>query len=225
MRLAHILSETTFWVFWAIFGTAVRVAFRVRVEGEALPAGPCVLVANHTSYLDPVVLGAVIRRRVAFLTNASICSKPTLGWFLRWTHSIPVHARGRNRDAMRRARDVLAKGGVLGVFPEGGISRDGGLLLGNPGAVALALAGGVPIVPVGLLGASAALPPWSALPRPRQVVVRVGAPLPTLGADVSEEGRRARLRVVTRQVMDAIAELTDQVSRERAVESSGPTVR
>ncbi len=218
MRVARILSDAAFWLVWATVGTAIRLAFRVRVEGEPLPRGPCVLVANHTSYLDPIVLAAVIRRRIAFLTTATVCSKPTVGWFLRLCRSIPVQVRGGNRDAMRRAREVLAGGGLLGVFPEGGISRDGKLLLGNPGAVALALAGNVPIVPIGLLGASAALPPWSLRPRLRRITVRVGAPLPAVDPEGAVEGRRHRLRAVTRQVMDAIATLSDQPSREQTLE-------
>ncbi len=174
------------------------------------------IVANHASYLDPVVLSAVSRRRIVFLMNAIICRTPPLRWFFRWNRVIPVEPRGNNRDAMRRARAALAAGHVLGVFPEGGISRDGRLALGNPGAVAIALAGEVPVVPVGIIGASDALPPHRSLPRLRRVRVRFGAPLvpSALLAGDDAHGRKQRLRVATRRVMDAIAVLTEQESRE-----------
>jgi 1-acyl-sn-glycerol-3-phosphate acyltransferase len=210
------LNDAAYWTFWATVGTGVRLAFRLRVSGPPLPKGPCVIVANHASFLDPVLLAAGSRRRIVFLMNAIICRTPPLRWFYRWNRVIPVDPRGNNRDAMRRAHAALAQGSVLGVFPEGGLSRDGRLVLGNPGAVALALAGDAPLVPVGILGAGDALPPHRALPRLRRVQIRFGAPLLAhdLLAGDAGGGRKQRVQEATHRVMAAIAALAEQESRE-----------
>lgn len=219
----RLASDLAFWGFWATFGSALRLGLRMRVEGPGLPRGPCVIVANHASYLDPVLLGAVCRRRIVFLMSATIYRTPPLCWFYRWNRAIPVEPHGNNRAALRRAREELARGGVLGVFPEGGISRDGELLLGNPGAVALALGAEAPIVPVGILGSADVLPPHRRLPRPRQVCVRFGAPMEwrALLGDGDPGGRKQRLQLATRAVMDAIAALAGQRSRESVLAERG----
>jgi 1-acyl-sn-glycerol-3-phosphate acyltransferase len=221
-RAAQLLSDGAYWGMWAVVGTAVRLLFRVRVEGLPLPAGPCVIVANHTSYLDPVLLGAVCRRRITFLMNAIICRTPPLRWFYRWNRVVPIEPAGNNRDALRAARAALGRGAVLGVFPEGGISRDGVLALGNPGAVSLALSGDVPVIPVGIVGAADVLPPHAGWPRLCRVRIRFGAPLSA--AALLEDGdaqahRKHRLQVATRRVMAAIAALSEQESRESILAS------
>lgn len=207
-------DQAAFVAFRVLFGALLRVWFRMRIEG-APPVGPCVLVANHTSFLDPLLLGASQRARIVYLMTEVVWRSPSLGWFYRWCRAIPLSTRGANRDALRAARAVLGQGRIVGVFPEGGLSRDGQLLLGSPGAVSLALQANVPIVPVGILGARAAMPPGAALPRSRRVTVRFGAPiapaeLQALGGD----DRRERLRVATAAVMRRIASLTGQVARE-----------
>jgi 1-acyl-sn-glycerol-3-phosphate acyltransferase len=209
-------NDALFAVFHAAFGTLLRVWLRLRSEGTPPPAaGACVLAANHTSFLDPIVLGAVLRRRVVFLMTEVLWRSRGLGWFYRWNRAIPVRTRGGNREALRGARAVLQQGRVLGIFPEGGISRDGLLMLGNPGAVALVLQERVPIVPVGIVGAHDAMPAGAAWPRPRRVTVRFGAPILPDELDALGGGdRRARLRDATALIMRRIAALTGTVARE-----------
>jgi 1-acyl-sn-glycerol-3-phosphate acyltransferase len=219
------LNDWLFWPFWSFCRFGLRLWFRLRVEGAPPPAGAYVLAANHTSFLDPIVLGASLRRRVVFLMTEVVWRSPRFGWFYRWNDAIPVSVRGRNRDAMRRARAVLQQGRVIGIFPEGGLSRDGEPMLGNPGAVSLVLNEGVPIVPVGIVGAAAALPPGASWPRPRRIVVRFGAPI--LPADLEALGasdRRSRLQSATRLIMARIAALTGHESREAvlAAHRAGP---
>lgn len=207
-------DDGLFQGFRATFGTALRLWFRLRVEGQ-LPAGPCVLAANHTSFLDPLVLGAAQPRRIVYLMTEVVWRSPAFGWFYRWSRAIPLRTRGGNRDALRAARAVLQQGRVVGIFPEGGLSRDGRLMVGSPGAVSLALQAGVPIVPVGIVGAHAAMPPGAVWPRPRRIRVCFGAPiapaeLEALGGD----DRRQRLQVATTALMRRIAHLTGGVARE-----------
>lgn len=208
-------DDRLFAAFRMSFGAVLRAWFRLRVEGQLPPRGPCVLAANHTSFVDPLVLGAVVRSRIVYLMTEVVWRSRGFGWFYRWNRAIPIRTRGGNRDALRAARDVLQQGRVLGIFPEGGLSRDGLPMLGSPGAVSLVLQERVPIVPVGILGAHAAMPPGAAWPRPRRITIRFGAPL--LASDLDALGggdRRQRLQLATTAIMRRIAALTGNEARE-----------
>jgi 1-acyl-sn-glycerol-3-phosphate acyltransferase len=208
-------DDALFTAFRVSFGALLRTWFRMRIEGPPPPAGACVLAANHTSFLDPLLLGAAQPRRSVYLMTEVVWRSPSLGWFYRWSRAIPLRPRGGNRDALRAAREVLRQGRQLAIFPEGGLSRDGQLMLGSPGAVSLVLQEGVPIVPVGIVGAHAAFPPGAAFPRLRQVTVRFGAPIAAKELDALGNGdRRERLRLATAAIMRRIAQLTGQVARE-----------
>lgn len=208
-------DDRLFAAFRFVFGGLLRAWFRLRVEGPPPPTGACVLAANHTSFVDPLVLGAVCRARIVYLMTEVHWRSRGLGWFYRWNRAIPLRVRGGNRDAMRAARAVLQQGRTLGIFPEGGISRDGLPMLGSPGAVSLVLQEGVPIVPVGIVGAFAAMPPGAILPRPRRIMIRFGAPIAPAELDALGGGdRRTRLRVATAHIMRRIAALTGNAARE-----------
>lgn len=209
------LSNALFWPFWLACRLLLRLWFRLRIDGAPPVAGPYVLAANHTSFADPIVLGASLRCRVVFLMTAVVWRSRKMGWFFRWNRAIPLSPRSGNRDALRTARAVLQQGRVIGIFPEGGLSRDGLPLLGSPGAVSLVLNENVPIVPVGIRGAADAMPPGARWPRPRRIVVTFGQPI--LPAELDAVGgtdRRARLQAATRLIMDRIAALNGGQSRE-----------
>lgn len=193
----------------------MRVWFRLRAENRPDLRGPCVLAANHASYLDPLLIGAVVPRRIVYLMTETVWRSRAMGWFYRWNRAIPLAVRTANRDAMRAARSVLQQGRVLGIFPEGGLSRDGGLLLGNAGAVALVLQEGVPIVPVGIVGADRALPLGARFPRPRRVTVRFGQPITADELAGLSRDRRVRLQLATDRIMTAIAQLVGRDTREQ----------
>lgn len=217
-RLLGAIDTAAFWAFRYSLRLLFWLWFRLRVENHPRLTGAYVLAPNHSSFLDPLLLGTATRRRIIYLMTEVIWRSPWLNWFYRWTRTIPVAARGANRDALRAARTALRGGRVVGIFPEGGLSRDGALMLGNPGAVSLVLNEGVPIIPVGILGAGAALPARAAFPRPRKIIVRFGAPilpaeLEALGAD-----RKERLAGATRLIMQRIAELTGGTPREAELE-------
>lgn len=209
------LSNALYWPFWVCCRLFLHTWFRVRIVGAPPDHGAYVLAANHTSFVDPIVLGAAVRRRVIFLMTEVVWRSRTMGWFYRWTRTIPLTVRSGNREALRAARAVLQQGRVVGIFPEGGISRDGLPLLGSPGAVSLVLNENVPIVPVGITGAAAALPPGAIWPRPRRITLTFGEPILPAHLDAIGGGeRRARLQAATRLMMDRIAALNGHRSRE-----------
>lgn len=211
------VDNALFTAFRIGFGGLLRLVFRIRVDGPPPPAGAFVLAANHSSFVDPLLIGAVVPRRIVYLMTEVVWRSPGLGWFYRWNRAIPVGTRGGNREAMRAARSVLQQGRVVGIFPEGGLTRDGGMMLGNPGAVALVLQENVPIVPVGIVGAHGVLPPGAALPRLRPIRIRFGAPILPADVDALAADRRARLRAATTLIMQRIAALAGTVAREDAL--------
>jgi len=215
-------SRAAFWVFWAVFGLFLRVWFRLGVENRPKLKGAFVLAPNHTSFLDPLLVGAVLPRRIVFMMTVLIYRSPWTGWFYRWNRSIPVEAMRGNRDALRAARRALRDGRVLGIFPEGGLSRDGKLLLGNPGAVALVLSEKVPVVPVAIVGAYRAMGHGKLFPRPTKIVVKFGEPIPFAEIEALAADRKVRLELATDLIMRRIGALAGQPSREEQLGRPAP---
>jgi 1-acyl-sn-glycerol-3-phosphate acyltransferase len=113
-------------------------------------------------------------------------------------------------QAMVSAGTILAGHGVVGIYPEGTRSRDGGLHAGSTGAARLALAAGAPIVPVGLIGTDAVQAPGESLPHLfRRVTVHFGPPHRVHELAQSRR-RKAELRCATDRLMQSIAELSGQ---------------
>ncbi len=195
-----------------------RLYLRWRVLNPPTLDGGYVVVANHSSFLDPIVLGAANPQQVAFLINSASNRSPLMAWFYRLFRTIPVELRGGNRETLRQCAAALDAGEVVGVFPEGGISRDGELMLGNPGAVALVLRKNVAVVPVGLIGVREVLPYGASLPRPRRIEVRYGDPIPAAELNIGAN-RKERLAAATARIMHEIAGLCDQTSREQQLEA------
>jgi 1-acyl-sn-glycerol-3-phosphate acyltransferase len=202
------LNNLCFWALWGVVRFTFRICFRLRIEGAPPTSGAYVLAANHVSFADPVFLGAAVPRRLVYLMTEVVYRSRAVGWFYRWNRAIPLSLRSVNRDAMRAARNVLQHGGVVGVFPEGGISRDGLTMLCSPGAVSLVLNVGVPIVPVGILGTCDVLPAGRRWPRLRPVTIRFGEPLTPSELAAAGRTRREQLQGATQLIMHRIAGLT-----------------
>jgi len=219
-----ILSRAVFYMAKLCVLSLLKVYFRVQAENRPKLNGGCVLVANHASLLDPLILGAVTSgwagtHRVIFMMSSAMARSRLLGWFYRWNRIIPVVPQGGNKEALRAARQVLAAGEVLGVFPEGGLSRDGQLVLGSPGAVSLGLARNAPVLPVGIIGADHSLPHGRCFPKPRKIIVRYGQPIPVEQL-MGDGDRKERLARATTRIMQEIAKLTGQTAREEQLRLS-----
>jgi 1-acyl-sn-glycerol-3-phosphate acyltransferase len=197
-------------------GSLFRYGWRVTVEGlDRVPArGGAILAGNHLSVADQMFLGAVVPRQVHFWAKAEYFHLPGVrgalfGAAMRGVGAIPVHRDG-GRAALRAldaAIPVLRGGALVGVFPEGTRSPDGRLYRGRSGLARLAVAAGVPVVPVGFGGTDRVQPIGQRLPRPAlPVTIRFGDPLPVDGRG---EDMRS-LRAFTDEVMEAIQALTGQ---------------
>jgi len=133
-----------------------RVVYRFRVRGdEHIPAeGAAIVVCNHVSFVDAVLLMAASPRPIRFVMDHRIFQTPVLGWLFRLAKAIPIAPRSevaRVYDAaFEEAARVLAEGDLLGLFPEGGITRDGSLQEFKGGIMKILERQAVPVVPVAL---------------------------------------------------------------------------
>jgi 1-acyl-sn-glycerol-3-phosphate acyltransferase len=158
----------------------LRVLFRFRVEGAALlPAGPAVVVINHPSALDPLLVGAALPERVAFIAAEEYLEWRVLGWAMRAYGCVPVRRGEVDLSAIREAIGALRAGLKVGVFPEGQITPRTGPV--RRGAGLLASRAQVPIVPVAVIGSGRVFPLGARMIRPARVTVRIGPPLPAPG--------------------------------------------
>jgi 1-acyl-sn-glycerol-3-phosphate acyltransferase len=189
----------------------LRVIFRLynrwEVSGrEHVPgSGGVLLIANHTSYSDPPIVGAACLRPVNFMAKAELFKIPVLAGFIRRTHAFPVRRGSADRAALRRAVRLLRAGEVLLIFPEGTRSPDGRLMELETGAAFIALSGEAQVVPVAIVGADGLLPRGRPILLPAKLRVRFGPPL-----DLSAlHGQRP-----TRPVLQQVADLMEAAFRD-----------
>lgn len=122
---------------------------KIHVDGrENIPEGPKIVVANHALASDGFILPWIFREKVHYLIQADVFSVPVIGKLLALADQIPVYA-GRGMEALQVAKEKLAKGDVVAMFPEGRLNAGKGILRAYSGATRLALESEVPLVPVG----------------------------------------------------------------------------
>ena len=134
-----------------------RVIYRFKVRGdEHIPTqGAALLVCNHVSFVDPILLMAASPRPIRFIMDHRIFAVPVLGWLFKLAKAIPVAPQAEDPQvyaaAFEAADQVLADGDLLCIFPEGGLTRDGRLQPFKPGVMKILQRRPVPVVPVALL--------------------------------------------------------------------------
>jgi 1-acyl-sn-glycerol-3-phosphate acyltransferase len=160
-----------------------------------IPAtGPVVLLANHESHLDPVLVGVATRRPISYLARKSLFQGP-FGRLIRSVNAIPLDREGVGIAGLREVIHRLREGEATLVFPEGTRTHDGQLGVFQPGFGILARRSGATIVPVGIEGAYEAWPRQCRLPRLARVTLHVGRPIPPDRiAALSEEALIALVR-------------------------------
>ena len=133
-----------------------RVCYRFRIRGDAnIPTeGAAVLVCNHVSFIDPVLLMAASPRPIRFIMDHAIFRIPLLGWFFRLAKAIPIAPQkvdaATYEQAFARAGEALDAGELVCIFPEGGITRDGEMGEFKGGVMKLLESHPVPVVPLAL---------------------------------------------------------------------------
>ncbi len=185
------------------------VYFRARRRGrENYPAPPYLVAFNHSSNLDIVALSlAVTDDIVSAWAKESLFKTPVIGWWIRKLGFIPVRRGEQDARSFDTVLAYLKEGGIFFMAPEGTrrSSKD------DPprprtGVVRLAQLADVPIVPVGVSGTFAALPPGKSIPRPRRLSVQVGRPFRLPPLDINKDNYDA-MQEQAQLVVEKIYEL------------------
>jgi 1-acyl-sn-glycerol-3-phosphate acyltransferase len=182
---ARIAART----FFVCAGMPMRLRGR-----ENLPEGQCVVVANHASYLDGVVMAAALPPRFGFVIKREMNSVPLAGLLLRRIGSefVERHNRHKGGTDARRVLRTAASGHSLVFFPEGTFTIEVGLGKFHTGAFAIAARAACPVVPATILGTRRNMPATRVLPRPGPIEVRFGAPIRDAGASDGDPALRLR---------------------------------
>ena len=168
------------------------------------------LLANHQSFLDPIVLGLPLERSISFLARDSLFRLPGFGRYLRAMKTLPIARDAPATAVMRTALAAMGRGELVGLFPEGTRTRDGSLGELKPGFVTLARRGGVPVYPVGIAGTFEALPRSRRLPVPSPGRVRVVFGEPLTDAEITGvRGTAGWVELVGGRIASAFAEATE----------------
>jgi len=183
-------------ILWPVFKVFYRFSTRGR---EHIPVdGPVLLVSNHASYMDPVVVGLASRRPVLFMAKEQLFEIFGLGWIIRRLNAFPVKRTAFDRRAVQTALTALESGKVVGIFPQGTRQKDGEFDA-YPGAALIAYKSGATIVPTAIRGTDKVMPDGTRLPRFPKITVSFGPPIKPDRVGEKKE---------------VMAELTDQIVKE-----------
>jgi 1-acyl-sn-glycerol-3-phosphate acyltransferase len=157
----------------------MRLLFRIEHRGmEHIPAeGPLIVVANHTTYLDPFLVSVRVYRALRFMAWDKIFAFSLSRRLFTWLGAFPVSLENPEASAFKNSVKILRNNEALMIFPEGGRSPDGLLMPFKEGAGRLAIRLKVPILPVVIHGAVRAWGPGMPLPLPRKIVVEFLPPI------------------------------------------------
>lgn len=204
------------WKGVHLFLSLARPIFcRLSIEGrENIPmTGGCVLTCNHTMGPDFLIVGYLSPRQIYFMVKAELMERYYwLGRFLAYNGCFPVRRGDGDKEAVTHAVEIVRRGSVLGMFPEGTRSRSGKLQRGRTGAAYVAIQAQAPVVPAVVINSESILHRANYLSlKPRvAVTAKVGAPiLPPASLD-----DRRSLRLFTREIMDAMATMLPASMRD-----------
>jgi glycerol-3-phosphate dehydrogenase (NAD(P)+) len=170
------VNPLVYWVAHAVLKPSLHLFFRLRRTGHRhIPRGPVILAANHRSFLDPFIIACCLPRPIYFMAKRELFRNRLQGWLLNCLGAFPVRRGDADEDSVETARQLLARGKTVVVFPEGTRHRTGSLGRPRRGVGRLALETGAPVVPIALKGTERARK--GLVIRPVKVRIRCGAPL------------------------------------------------
>lgn len=184
-----------------------KILFRLRVDGvHHVPrSGAAILAVNHTSFLDPVIVGVAVRRHLYYMAKEELFRFRPFGWLLQQYQVFPVNRRRIDLQAMKHAISVLQQGEALVIFPEGTRGDGDHLRPARPGIGMIAARSKAPIIPVLHRGTEKALPRGAWFPRPHRISVTFGAPF--VFAEARTEEWQEQILAFSQTIMERIAAL------------------
>jgi glycerol-3-phosphate dehydrogenase (NAD(P)+) len=210
LQRAHLIARErgpvlpVYWVVRAILQPFFHLYFRLRRIGvEHVPrSGPVLMASNHRSFADPFMIGCCLGRPLHFVAKIELFDKRWKAWLLLALGAFPIRRGESDEEAMKTARVILERGGVVGIFPEGTRVRPGPLGEPRRGVGRLVLETGAPVVPVAVLGTERLRRGW--LIRPGRVTVRCGRAL-TFPRPLDREPRRSLAQEISNRVWSCIS--------------------
>ncbi len=196
--------SSLYWFFRNTFFIFFKVFNRLKIIGsENVPGtGGVVVAANHASYLDPLVVGAALKRRATYMAKEGLFKIPAIGEFVR-SFSFPVRRDRPQPSTIKEAVRRLKNGELIVMFPEGGRSVGGSTLDAKRGVAVIAALSRVPVVPAFVRGTEVSLPVGARLLRPAKITVTFGKPL-EVGREETDREYQER---ISKDIMDTIKKL------------------
>lgn len=208
-----------YWLMkYVVIGPISKAIFRPWIVGRRnVPAeGGAILASNHLSFVDSIFLPLMIDRPVSFLAKSDyFTGKGLKGWatriFMKATGQLPIDRSGgkASEASLNTGLQVLGRGDLLGIYPEGTRSPDGRLYRGRTGIARMALEAHVPVVPVVMVDTDLMMPIGIKIPRVVRIGIVIGEPL-DFSRFEGMEGDRYILRSVTDEIMVALQRLGEQ---------------
>jgi glycerol-3-phosphate dehydrogenase (NAD(P)+) len=186
-RLVLLLVRILVTTFFKLYLRMTRIG-RVHIPKH----GPAILAANHRSFFDPFLIGTMTRRPLYYVAKRELFEiNPVISWLLAALGAFPVDRGRGDKDSIATAKDLLARGEIVLIFPEGTRTRPGPLGSPHRGVGRLAIETGVPVIPVAIIGTEAIRRGWRI--RPHKVRVRAGVPMRFAPVDVSTRAAAAEV--------------------------------
>ncbi len=226
---------------YVVIGPILKAIFRPWVVGRRnVPSeGAAILASNHLSFVDSIFLPLMIDRPMSFLAKSDyFTGKGVKGWatrmFFKASGQLPIDRSGgkASEASLNTGLQVLGRGDLLGIYPEGTRSPDGKLYRGRTGIARMALEAHVPVVPVVMVDTDTMMPIGTRVPRIVRVGVVIGEPL-DFSRFAGMEGDRYVLRSITDEIMVALQRLGEQeyqdvyasTVKDRLAKTSGAAAR
>jgi 1-acyl-sn-glycerol-3-phosphate acyltransferase len=208
-------------LFRAILIPVVHTVARLEVVGkENLPkTGPFIVVPNHQSFLDPIIVQVICPRPLHTLAKSTQFTGRIMGWIMPRVYAIPTRRYRIEPQAVRVVLRRLADGEAVGVYPEGERSWDARLQPFRRGTIRLLLKAGVPVIPCGLAGSYDVWPRWSKTIRRRRIRVEFGKAIRWPAMNRREE-RNAFLPEATQHLRETLTSLSSWRQLESAEATS-----
>lgn len=211
-RTPDPLAMTLFYGFFHYLTTGLYQAFfRGEVAGlDHLPtSGPYLIASNHTSHLDPPIVGAQVARQMRFFARKTLWNNPLSSWWLDQTECIPVDRDSGDVGAIRRVLQALHEDRAVVLFPEGTRSPDGHLQKPKAGVGLMACKTGAPVVPCRIYGSFAAFGKGDKLPHlGTPITVVFGPPITAAEYDEPAAGKE-RYQIASQRIFARIAALPE----------------
>jgi 1-acyl-sn-glycerol-3-phosphate acyltransferase len=189
-----------------------RILFRTTVDGaDQVPdRGPVIIAPVHRSFIDFFVASEVTTRKLHYMAKDSLWKNGALARILPSVGAFPVHRESADREALRRAQQVLDAGEVLILFPEG--ERRAGPVIEDlhEGVAFLAARTGATVVPVGIGGSASVMPKGKRLPRPRHIHLIVGRPIAPPARTDGGRVSRSTIHQLTEELNASLQDLYDR---------------